>query len=160
MAGKKDSERKRRRVQLDLLGSRENSVQPGEKKAASGDIHTRSSLPRGRGKGRDLYRRDELRGLFASVREEFGKGNEFCKKITYKAGEKPEKLITDFRNSYSPRIAVTVDMLSTGTDLRPLECLIFMRDVRSCVFFEQMKGRGTRTVSPIMDPRVRTLAVF
>jgi type I restriction enzyme R subunit len=82
------------------------------------------------------------------VREEFGKGNEFCKKITYKAGEKPEKLITDFRNSYSPRIAVTVDMLSTGTDLRPLECLIFMRDVRSRVFFEQMKGRGTRTIDP------------
>jgi type I restriction enzyme R subunit len=82
------------------------------------------------------------------VREEFGKGNEFCKKITYKAGEKPENLITDFRNSYSPRIAVTVDMLSTGTDIRPLECLIFMRDVRSRVFFEQMKGRGTRTISP------------
>jgi len=82
------------------------------------------------------------------IREEFGKGNEFCKKITYKAGEKPENLITDFRNSYSPRIAVTVDMLSTGTDIRPLECLIFMRDVRSRVFFEQMKGRGTRTVSP------------
>jgi type I restriction enzyme R subunit len=81
------------------------------------------------------------------VREEFGEGNEFCKKITYKASENPENLITDFRNSYFPRIAVTVDMLSTGTDLRPLECLIFMRDVRSRVFFEQMKGRGTRTVS-------------
>jgi type I restriction enzyme R subunit len=82
------------------------------------------------------------------AREEFGEGNEFCKKITYKASENPENLITDFRNSYFPRIAVTVDMLSTGTDLRPLECLIFMRDVRSRVFFEQMKGRGTRTVSP------------
>jgi type I restriction enzyme R subunit len=82
------------------------------------------------------------------IREEFGEGNEFCKKITYKASENPENLITDFRNSYFPRIAVTVDMLSTGSDLRPLECLIFMRDVRSRVFFEQMKGRGTRTVSP------------
>ncbi|HOD36422.1 MAG TPA: type I restriction-modification enzyme R subunit C-terminal domain-containing protein [Syntrophales bacterium] len=82
------------------------------------------------------------------AREEFGKGNEFCKKITYKTmGEKPEDLIASFRNSYYPRIAVTVDMISTGTDIRPLECLIFMRDVRSRVYFEQMKGRGTRTIS-------------
>ncbi len=83
------------------------------------------------------------------IREEFGKGNEFCKKITYKTmGEKPEDLIASFRNSYNPRIAVTVDMISTGTDIRPLECLIFMRDVKSRVYFEQMKGRGTRVISP------------
>jgi type I restriction enzyme R subunit len=83
------------------------------------------------------------------VREEFGKGNEFCKKITYKTtGEKTEDLIASFRNSYNPRIAVTVDMISTGTDIRPLECLIFMRDVKSRVYFEQMKGRGTRVISP------------
>lgn len=82
------------------------------------------------------------------VREEFGKGNDFCKKITYRTtGERPEDLITNFRNSYNPRIAVTVDMISTGTDIRPLECLIFMRDVKSRVYFEQMKGRGTRTVT-------------
>jgi type I restriction enzyme R subunit len=82
------------------------------------------------------------------IREEFGKGNEFCKKITYKTtGEKTEDLIASFRNSYYPRIAVTVDMISTGTDIRPLECLLFMRDVKSSVYFEQMKGRGTRTVS-------------
>jgi type I restriction enzyme R subunit len=82
------------------------------------------------------------------VREEFGKGNDFCKKITYKTtGEKPEDLIASFRNSYNPRIAVTVDMISTGTDIKPLECLIFMRDVKSLIYFEQMKGRGTRTIS-------------
>jgi type I restriction enzyme R subunit len=82
------------------------------------------------------------------VREEFGKGNEFCKKITYKVmGEKPEDLIASFRNSYHPRIAVTVDMVSTGTDIKPIECLLFMRDIRSPVYFEQMKGRGTRTIS-------------
>ena len=81
------------------------------------------------------------------VREEFGKGNEFCKKITYKtSGEKPENLIASFRNSYHPRIAVTVDMISTGTDIRPLECLLFMRDIKSRVYFEQAKGRGTRTM--------------
>jgi len=83
------------------------------------------------------------------VREVFGKGNDFCKKITYKTtGEKPEDLIASFRNSPNPRIAVTVDMISTGTDIKPLECLLFMRDVRSSVYFEQMKGRGTRTISP------------
>jgi len=83
------------------------------------------------------------------IREEFGKGNEFCKKITYRTtGEKPENLIASFRNSYNPRIAVTVDMISTGTDIRPLECLMFMRDVKSRVYYEQMKGRGTRVISP------------
>ncbi len=83
------------------------------------------------------------------IREEFGKGNEFCKKITYKTtGEKPEDLIASFRNSYNPRIAVTVDMISTGTDIKPLECLLFMRDIKSRVYFEQMKGRGTRIISP------------
>ncbi len=81
------------------------------------------------------------------IREEFGKGNEFCKKITYKSGEKPEDLIASFRNSYPLRIVVTVDMISTGTDIKPLECLLFMRDVKSRVYFEQMKGRGTRTIS-------------
>jgi len=82
------------------------------------------------------------------IREEFGKGNEFCKKITYKTtGVKPDDLIASFRNSYNPRIVVTVDMISTGTDIRPLECLIFMRNVKSRVYFEQMKGRGTRVIS-------------
>jgi len=82
------------------------------------------------------------------AREEFDRGNEFCKKVTYRTtGEKPEDLIAKFRNSYYPRIAVTVDMISTGTDIRPLECLLFMRDVKSRVYFEQMKGRGTRTVT-------------
>jgi len=81
------------------------------------------------------------------IREEFGKGNEFCKKITYKTtGDTTDSLIASFRNSYFPRVAVTVDMISTGTDIKPLECLLFMRDIRSSVYFEQMKGRGTRTI--------------
>jgi type I restriction enzyme R subunit len=80
------------------------------------------------------------------VREEFGEGNEFCQKITY-AADDPEKVLSSFRNDYYPRIAVTVDMIATGTDVKPIECLIFMRDVRSKNYFEQMKGRGTRTLS-------------
>ncbi|MEI9476186.1 MAG: type I restriction-modification enzyme R subunit C-terminal domain-containing protein [Deltaproteobacteria bacterium] len=82
------------------------------------------------------------------VREEFGKGNEFAQKITYKTtGKKPEDLIAEFRNSYFPRIAVTVDMIATGTDIKPLEVILFMRSVKSRSFFEQMKGRGVRIIS-------------
>ncbi len=80
------------------------------------------------------------------MREEFGKGNEFCQKITYQARD-PEGLIASFRNSYYPRIAVTVDMISTGTDIKPVECLLFMRLVKSRVLFEQMMGRGTRVIN-------------
>ncbi|AKJ39318.1 type I restriction endonuclease subunit R [Methanosarcina barkeri] len=80
------------------------------------------------------------------VREEFGEGNAFCKKVTYKAEEDPKSVLSAFRNEYNPRIAVTVDMIATGTDIKPLECLLFMRDVKSKNYFEQMKGRGTRTL--------------
>ncbi len=82
------------------------------------------------------------------VREEFGKGNDFCQKITYRTtGAKPEDLITQFRNSFNPRMVVTVDMIATGTDIKPVEVVFFMRNVRSRNFFEQMKGRGVRTIS-------------
>jgi type I restriction enzyme R subunit len=88
------------------------------------------------------------------AREVFGKGNDFCQKITYRSFDaatrqyrKPKDMIAAFRNSPQMRIAVTVDMIATGTDIRPLECLVFMRDVKSRVYFEQMKGRGTRVLS-------------
>ncbi|MBC7862344.1 MAG: DEAD/DEAH box helicase family protein [Bacteroidia bacterium] len=79
------------------------------------------------------------------VREEFAEERNFCKKITYNADD-AKGTLAQFRNDYYPRIAVTVDMIATGTDVKPLECLLFMRDVRSRNYFEQMKGRGTRTV--------------
>lgn len=106
------------------------------------------------------------------VREEFGKGNDFAQKITYRTGTarvtnkkqkedgteyeevtwvnsgiKAEDLLSSFRNSYFPRIAVTVDMIATGTDIRPLEIVFFMRTVKSRTLFEQMKGRGARVVT-------------
>ncbi len=87
-------------------------------------------------------------------REVFGKGNDFCKKITYQAKHpvtgkpaKSKELIKEFCLSPTLRIAVTVDMIATGTDIKPLEVLIFLRDVRSRVYFEQMKGRGTRVLT-------------
>ena len=81
------------------------------------------------------------------IREEFDEGNDFCKKVTYRADEDPKSVLNRFRNSYYPRIAVTVDMIATGTDVKPLEVLLFMRDVKSVNYFEQMKGRGTRTIN-------------
>ncbi len=85
------------------------------------------------------------------IREEFGLGNEAAVKITYRsgdAGHRPEQLLQQFRNAYNPRIAVTVDLIATGTDVKPIECVVFMRRVRSRNYFEQMKGRGVRVIDP------------
>ncbi|GAA4421881.1 type I restriction-modification enzyme R subunit C-terminal domain-containing protein [Acidovorax lacteus] len=86
------------------------------------------------------------------LREEFGRGNEFAQKITYRSaqggGTSPDQLIKDFRSSYYPRVAVTVDMIATGTDIKPVEIVVFMRSVKSRSFFEQMKGRGVRVCNP------------
>jgi len=93
---------------------------------------------------------DDIIGI---VREEFGEKDEFCKKITYQAEkyekpeDRPKTVLKSFRNDFHPRIAVTVDMIATGTDVKPIECLVFMRDVRSKNYFEQMLGRATRTQS-------------
>ncbi|HRY90601.1 MAG TPA: DEAD/DEAH box helicase family protein, partial [Rubrivivax sp.] len=85
--------------------------------------------------------------IVSILREEFARGNEFAQKITYRTtGSKPEDLIKAFRTSYYPRIAVTVDMIATGTDIKPVEIVVFMRSVKSRSFFEQMKGRGVRVI--------------
>ena len=96
-----------------------------------------------------VYAKDDSHAedLVKIIRDEFGKGNAFCQKITYKTtGVPPEQLIRDFRVSYNPRIAVTVDMIATGTDIRPVEIVWFMRAVKSRTLFEQMKGRGVRVI--------------
>lgn len=85
--------------------------------------------------------------VVTTIREVFGKGNDFAAKITYSARD-PKGLLQQFRTSASLRVAVTVDMIATGTDVKPLECVFFLRDVRSASYFEQMKGRGARTISP------------
>ena len=108
------------------------------------------------------------------AREVFAEGNEFCQKVTYRTGFtkviktvknddgtesevtewvktsnlSPDEILANFRNSFFPRIAVTVDMISTGTDVKPIECVFFLRNVKSAGFFEQMKGRGVRVISP------------
>ena len=108
------------------------------------------------------------------ARETFAQGNDFCRKITYRTGFTkvakrmteddgsetevtewvrtasltPDEILAQFRTGFFPRIAVTVDMISTGTDVKPIECVFFMRNVKSAGFFEQMKGRGVRVISP------------
>ncbi len=94
--------------------------------------------------------------IIRTVREVYGQGNAFCKKVTYRAGideagkpvpgDDADSVLSDFRNEFNPRIAVTVDMIATGTDVKPLEVLLFMRDVRSKGYYEQMKGRGVRSL--------------
>ena len=91
---------------------------------------------------------DHCDRIVDAVREVFDEGNAFCKKITYKIGKREaEESIKAFRTDPQFRIAVSVDMIATGTDIRPLECVIFMRDVKSQSYYEQMKGRGTRVIS-------------
>lgn len=72
-------------------------------------------------------------------------GEKFVQKITYSAGD-TNALIREFRNDKDFRIAVTVTLVATGTDVKPLEVLVFMRDVKSEALYVQMKGRGVRTV--------------
>ncbi|WP_329271331.1 type I restriction endonuclease subunit R [Streptomyces sp. NBC_01451] len=92
---------------------------------------------------------DHAEEVLKQVKEIFGRGDEFAKKITYRSrenGDDPDSLINDLRNSPRLRVAVTVDMIATGTDVKPLECVIFLRAVKSPVLFEQMKGRGARSI--------------
>lgn len=81
------------------------------------------------------------------AKEVFGEGNDFCKKITYTSTEDEQKLLFSFRNEFNPRIAVTVSKIATGTDVKAIEILIFMRDIRSENYYEQMLGRARRTLS-------------
>ncbi len=74
-----------------------------------------------------------------------GQTDDFVQKITYSAGDSSE-LIRHFKNEKTFRIAVTVNLVATGTDIRPLEILLFMRDVRSSILYTQMKGRGVRII--------------
>ena len=85
--------------------------------------------------------------IVQAVREIFpGQADSFVQKITYSAGDSNE-LIRSFRNDKDFRIAVTVTLVATGTDVKPLEVLLFMRDVNSEPLFIQMKGRGVRTIN-------------
>ena len=81
-----------------------------------------------------------------STKKHLADGNE-VEEVTYKStGLKAGRPALVVPNSYDPRIVVTVDMIATGTDIKPLEVVMFMRAVKSRNFFEQMKGRGVRVI--------------
>lgn len=82
----------------------------------------------------------------AIAREVFDADARFAQKITYRATGTGQELIQAFRLDPFFRIATTVDMVATGTDIRPLEVVMFLRDVRSAQYFEQMRGHGSRTI--------------
>lgn len=69
----------------------------------------------------------------------------YVQKITYSSGDSNE-LIRQFRNDRDFRIAVTCTLVATGTDVKPLEVVMFMRDVESEPLYIQMKGRGVRII--------------
>jgi type I restriction enzyme R subunit len=80
------------------------------------------------------------------VWEEFGRGSDFARKITYKSEGSVQDHIKQFRNDPQFRIAVSVDQIGTGTNVRAVECLVFLRMVGSRVLFNQMRGRAVRTI--------------
>ena len=84
--------------------------------------------------------------IVALVKEVFNEGNDFCKKITFKSEENETSLLYAFRNEFYPRVAVTVNKIATGTDVKAIEILLFMRDIRSENYYEQMLGRARRTM--------------
>lgn len=87
------------------------------------------------------------REIVKIAKEVFGRTDDkFVQQITYSVGDS-DKLIRSFRNDKDFRIAVTVTLVATGTDVKPLEVLIFMNDVHSETLYQQMKGRGVRTIS-------------
>lgn len=87
-----------------------------------------------------------VKAVFAEKFEDGKIPEKFVQKITYSAGD-TNTLIREFRTEKEFRIAVTVTLVATGTDVKPLEVVMFMRDVNSDVLYTQMKGRGCRTIN-------------
>jgi type I restriction enzyme R subunit len=93
----------------------------------------------------DLPHTSHCDQLVQICKEEFGQGDDFVKKITgSQSVDRPLQRIREFRNRPNPKIAVTVDMMTTGVDIPALEFLVFLRPVKSRILWVQMLGRGTR----------------
>ncbi|PZH11341.1 hypothetical protein C1I97_13195 [Streptomyces sp. NTH33] len=114
------------------------SMFPERARPGSGDV----SLPKTVVYAADDQHADEV---VDAVRAVFGQGPGFCQKVTLKGGS-PYRLLSQFRNTAEPRVIVVVDLL-TGTDIAPVECLLFLRDVRSSYRYFQMLAVGTRPIA-------------
>jgi len=94
-------------------------------------------------------------------REEFQQGDNFVQKITGSPSvDRPLQRIKEFRNRPKPKIAVTVDMLTTGVDIPSLEFVVFLRPVKSRILWVQMLGRGTRLCPEINKGKFVILDCF
>ena len=105
---------------------------------------------------KESHAQDILKAIENVFKEEFPDKKlpeHFAQLITCKSGNS-NQLISDFRNNKDFRIAITVTLVATGTDVRPLEILVFMRDINSEVLYTQMKGRGCRTIA---DDKLRNV---
>lgn len=93
----------------------------------------------------DLPHTSHCDQLVEILRDEFNRGDAFVQKITGSPTvDRPLQKIREFRNRQNPGIVITVDMLSTGVDVPKIENIVFLRQVKSRILFEQMMGRGTR----------------
>jgi type I restriction enzyme R subunit len=121
----------------------------------TGEIQSREVVPKTL-----FFAQNDLHAdaIVAAVHTAFDAGPGFCRKITSQEPQ-AKKALSDFRNKPGMRIAVTVDMIATGTDIPALECLVFMRDIQTWSYFEQMKGRGARTVKDLDLVKVTADAV-
>ena len=88
---------------------------------------------------------EAVRDVFKTEFENHELPERFVQKITYTAGD-TDALIREMRTEKEFRIAVTVTLVATGTDIRPLEVVFFMKDVHSDVLYTQMKGRACRII--------------
>ena len=105
---------------------------------------------------RESHAKDILKAIEKIFGSEFPSGKipeHYAQLITCKSGNS-NQLISDFRNNKDFRIAITVTLVATGTDIKPLEILVFMRDIHSEVLYTQMKGRGCRTLA---DDKLRNV---
>ena len=105
---------------------------------------------------KESHAQDILKAIEKVFKDEFPDKKlpeHFAQLITCKSGNS-NQLISDFRNNKDFRIAITVTLVATGTDVRPLEVLVFMRDINSEVLYTQMKGRGCRTID---DDKLRNV---
>jgi len=109
----------------------------------------------------DLSHRSHADQVVTICKEVFGRGDDFVQKITGSPSvDRPLQKIREFRNRPQPKIAVTVDMLTTGVDIPSLEFVVFMRPVKSRILWVQMLGRGTRLCPEIHKTHFKIFDCF
>lgn len=89
--------------------------------------------------------------ILRDIYKDYGLPQQAIRKITGSIGDRKtiEGAIREYKNERFPTIAVTVDLLTTGIDVPKISNLVFLRQVRSRILYEQMLGRATRRCEEI-----------